>query len=515
MVRADPWAEDEDLFRSLVESSPDLFFRLGASGEIAYLSPAGRALFACAPLPGHGHQYLDCLPAVGRARAERAFHLILSGAGCQDLSLEIVRPDGQWLQVAVQAFPWQDGERIRGVQGSLRPLAAAKIGDFSPSPRRRRRPRGLAPGGVEALAQAWEQLGKLPVPLCLLSLQCRVLQANRACGDFFGCRSEELIGRTGQDLWGGAVCETAACPRRRLANGTAAAALEVEARILDRPLACTLHAAPFVDAGGGLRALIITFVDGQERKKISLELLRAQQQLIQAERLSAIGSLAGSLAHAFNNPLCGVRSVVERMARKSGLAPADQGLLDLALEQCDRMTRLIRDLQQFNLPYSDVSQAFDLHRAIDSVLVLLNNHLKGRRAAVRRRYATAPLTLVGVENQIKQVLLNLLKNCSEALPATGGIITIETRREREQVAIVLADTGVGISAEHLPRLFEPFFTTKAAVKEVGLGLAVSHGIIKGHGGDIRVESLLGIGTTFTVVLPAGELCEDNKGGSVP
>lgn len=513
MVRADPSAESEDLFRSLVESSPDLFFRLGASGKIAYLSPAGRALFACAPPSGHGRHYLDYLPAVAKDRAERAFHLALSGAGRQELPLDIVRPDGQLLEVAVQAAPWHDGERIRGVQGSLRPLVAAKIGELSPPrprprSRYRRRPPEQAPvGELEAVAQAWEQLGRAPVPLCLLSLQCRVLRVNRALGDFFGCRGEDLIGQTGQALWGGAACETAACPLRRLASGIAPTGLEVEAKILGRPLACTLHAAPLVDASGGMRALIISFFDGQERKKISLELLRTQQQLIQAEKLSAIGSLAASLAHEFNNPLCGVRSVVERMARKSGLAPADQGLLGLALEECDRMTRLLRDLQQFNLPHTDVRQAFDLHRAIDSVLVLLNNHLKGRKVTVRRQYASAALTLMGVENQIKQVLLNLLKNCSEALPAKGGVIAIETKREGDRVEIVLADTGGGISAEHLPHLFEPFFTTKAAVKEVGLGLAVSYGIIKGHGGDIRVDSLRGVGTTFTVVLPVGELCE--------
>jgi len=509
VVRADPRAEDEDLFRSLVESSSDLFFRLGVTGELVYLSPTGRALFACAPLSGHGRHYLDCLPAAGKAAAEQAFHLVLAGAGRQEVLLNLARPDGQLIKVVAQAAPWHDGDRICGVQGSLRPLVAARIGGFSPPPSRpRRRPWNQAPAGeMEAVAQAWEPLAKVPVPLCLLSLQCRILHVNRALGDFFGCRGEDLIGQTGQALWGGAACETPACPLRRLASGVAPTALEVEAKILGRPLACTLHAASFVDTSGGLRALIITFVDGQERKKISLELLRTQQQLMQAEKLSAIGSLAGSLAHEFNNPLCGVRSVVERMARKSGLAPADQGLLDLALEQCDRMTRLIRDLQQFNLPSTDVRQAFDLHRAIDSVLVLLNTHLKGRRAKVRRQYAPVIPPLEGVENQIKQVLLNLLKNCSEALPVTGGVITIETRWEGDWVTIVLADTGIGISAEHLPHLFEPFFTTKAAVKEVGLGLAVSYGIIKGHGGDIRVESLQGSGTTFTVVLPVGERTE--------
>ena len=171
------------------------------------------------------------------------------------------------------------------------------------------------------------------------------------------------------------------------------------------------------------------------------------------------------------------------------------------------MTRLIKDLQQFNLPFTDIREAFDLHRAIDSVLLLLNKHLKSRKALLYKEYGGETMTIVGVENQIKQVLLNLLKNCGEALTAQGGAIHIQTRRARENVHVVLSDTGVGISAEHLPHLFEPFFTTKPAVKEVGLGLAVSYGIIKGHGGDIRVESILGKGTTFTVVLPGGEHCE--------
>ncbi|MBV5316715.1 MAG: PAS domain-containing protein [Desulfobulbaceae bacterium] len=528
VVREDPLQQRDDLFRILVESSPDLFFRLSKEGEIAYLSPASRMMFGCAPAHGNPRHYLAFIVSAAQPLAARAFQLLLGGARDQEIVLEMVRPDDQLIQVAVHATPWFDGNRIVGVQGSIRELSEQEKEPWLLSRTSRSRPRQVrgrqdepppqSPGlhGLpgkqaehEQLAAyyALEQMFNLAAPFCLLSTECRVLKVNRAFCDFFGRRPEDVLGKTGQDIWGCEACGTAECPHVQLLAGAAPSYLEIDKIVHGRHLVCTLRAVPYLDDAGRMSGMGITFFDGQERKKISLELLNTQQQLIHAEKLSAIGSLAASIAHEFNNPLCGVRSVVERMARKSGLAPTDQGLLKLALEECDRMTRLIKDLQQFNLPFTDIRKAFDLHRAIDSVLLLLNKHLKSRKALLHKEYARGTMSIVGVENQIKQVLLNLLKNCSEALPLTGGVIRIQTRRDREHVHVVLSDTGVGISAEHLPHLFEPFFTTKPAVKEVGLGLAVSYGIIKGHRGDIRVESIMGEGTTFTVVLPIGVHCQ--------
>lgn len=356
---------------------------------------------------------------------------------------------------------------------------------------------------LRAAYRELEQFCDAAVPLCLLSLDCRVRKVNQAFGDFFNCAVAEALGKLGGEIWGCEVCATEACPLAQLQSGASSGYLVIDKVFRGRHLACTLRAAPYRDATGQLNGMVVTFFDSRELKTVSAELLATRQQLIQAERLGAIGSLAASIAHEFNNPLCGVRSVLERIARKSELVAADQGLMELALENCDRMSRLIRDLQQFNRPFSDERKDFDLHRAIDSVLVLVNKHLKVRRAIVCRDFGNEPLTLNGSENQIKQVLLNLIKNSGEALPETGGEIRIRTGREGEHIRIVLSDSGDGISEEHLPHLFEPFFTTKTAVKETGLGLSVSYGIIKAHGGDILVESPPGQGTTFTVILPAG------------
>jgi C4-dicarboxylate-specific signal transduction histidine kinase len=279
---------------------------------------------------------------------------------------------------------------------------------------------------------------------------------------------------------------------------------EIDKVVHDRHFSCTLHAAPYNDSSGQLSGTVITFFDSRELKRVSADLLTTRQQLIQAEKLSAIGSLAASIAHEFNNPLCGVRSVVERMARKSGRTAADLSLLELALENCDRMKRLIRDLQQFDKPFSDDRQDFDLHRALDSLLLLLNKHLKVRKVAVRREYGNDALMVNGSESQIKQALFNVIKNRGEALTETGGEMRIGTSKEGGLVRIIVADSDANISKEDLLHLFEPFSPTgNAVVDGTGIGLSVASSIIKAHGGEILVETPPGQETIFTVILPVG------------
>lgn len=279
-----------------------------------------------------------------------------------------------------------------------------------------------------------------------------------------------------------------------------------------KPVRVRIHATPWYEgkrvAGvqGTVRLLIfggtaVAVADSLEPVGVSAGVQTIRRQPAQAERLGAIGALAASLAHEFNNPLCGIRSVLERMTRKAAAA-TDRDLLRLAIENCDRMSGLIRDLQRADPPISDERAPFDLHRAIDSVL-LLTPSLRKRKAVVRRDFGGDPLILHGCESQIKQVLLHLIRSSGETLPEGGGEIRIGTDRTGDTVRIVLADTGNGIGEERLACLFDPVLACKGAARETGLGLSVSHGIVKAHGGDIEVASPPGQGTTFTVILPAG------------
>jgi PAS domain S-box-containing protein len=236
----------------------------------------------------------------------------------------------------------------------------------------------------------------------------------------------------------------------------------------------------------------------------TLELQQTHTQLLHAEKLSAVGRLSASIAHEFNNPLQGVMSVIKGIKRRTALDDADVRLIDMAIRECNRMKDFIKDLQDFNRPTSGRLAPVDINGIIDSILILLKKDLKTRSITVEKDYVfNMPLIHV-VGDQMKQVLLNLLNNAADACEG-GGRIKISTRIQNKNLVIRVQDNGKGIAPHDLGHVFEPFFTTKPEVKGIGLGLSVSYGIIKRHGGTINVQSEPGEGTTFTIIMPiAGE-----------
>ncbi|GAB4285259.1 MAG: hypothetical protein Kow0092_39390 [Deferrisomatales bacterium] len=250
-------------------------------------------------------------------------------------------------------------------------------------------------------------------------------------------------------------------------------------------------------------ALRRTHEELEERvRQRTAEIERMHRQLLHAEKLGAIGKLAASIAHEFNNPIFGVQNVLEALRARLPPSDRDAEMVDLALQECRRVTRLIRDLQGFNRPTSGTFGPTDVHQAIDAMLVFCKKDFSTRGIRVVKRYAQALPVVHAVEDQIRQVILNLFNNARDAM-AEGGTLEVETEARNGAVAIRIRDSGRGIPPEDQQRVFEPFFTTKPSVKGTGLGLSVSYGIVKNHGGEIRVLSRPGAGTTFTVLLPVG------------
>ena len=240
----------------------------------------------------------------------------------------------------------------------------------------------------------------------------------------------------------------------------------------------------------------------EERIKERTEALeKTYNQLLHAEKLSAIGKLSASIAHEFNNPVYGIRNVLDGLQRKQLLDEKHGEMVSLAIRECDRIAKLTRDLQSFNRPTSGIMATLDIHEAMADMLLLVNKELKQKNIRVEKHFAPHLPPIQGISDQIRQVLLNILNNASDAMPAEGGTITLTTENLGDEVAIHIADSGSGIRAEDMEKIFEPFFSTKSAVKGTGLGLSVSYGIIKRHGGSIRVKSSPGQGSTFTIRLP--------------
>ncbi|PIQ95340.1 MAG: hypothetical protein COV67_15515 [Nitrospinae bacterium CG11_big_fil_rev_8_21_14_0_20_56_8] len=231
------------------------------------------------------------------------------------------------------------------------------------------------------------------------------------------------------------------------------------------------------------------------------ELKATHMQLLHTEKLSATGKLAASMAHEFNNPIYGIRNVLCQI--QEDLPPDKEKfrLVNLAVGECDRMTTFIRKLQDLHLPTTDIMTRVDLNRTIEDILLLIGNQMKSQGITLVRHLAPTLPPVKVVEDQIKQVLLNLTQNAREAIQSPAGTLTLESEADENFVIVRIRDTGAGIDPQHMDSLFDPFFTTKRAKKGTGLGLSVSYGIIKKHGGELRAESTPGKGSTFTFTLP--------------
>ncbi len=277
-------------------------------------------------------------------------------------------------------------------------------------------------------------------------------------------------------------------------------------------------AAPIKNLSGDTIGAIETLQDVTDRKRMEAEvrrmndalearveertnqLSRTYKQLLHAEKFSAVGKLAASIAHEFGNPIIGIRNFLLGL-RSVPLEKGDAEMLDLAIGECARVKDLISTLQDFNRPTTGKVASVDLHRIIEELLLLGKKKLSDRHIAVERHFSAELPTIQAVPDQIKQVLLNVIGNAEEAIPKTGGTITITTEVSGENVRVLIQDTGKGIRQKDMALIFEPFFSTKPAVEGTGLGLSVSYGIVKRHGGDITAKSARGKGALFVITLP--------------
>jgi two-component system NtrC family sensor kinase len=240
---------------------------------------------------------------------------------------------------------------------------------------------------------------------------------------------------------------------------------------------------------------------------------RAQQrQLIQAEKLAALGRLAGGLAHEINNPLAAILSFSQLLKADGNHSDEDLEALNFIESNALRCKRIIQSMLHFSRQPAFAHEEGDLTASVREALLLFAVLMKTfPRAHLRTELATGLPNVLFDSNQVQQVILNLLTNAMHALKGGDGTITVRTYATETQVIAEVSDDGSGIKPEHLARIFEPTFTTKAAGSGTGFGLSIAQQIIATHRGQIEVDSTVGKGTTFRIRLPfATEALEASK-----
>jgi two-component system NtrC family sensor kinase len=233
------------------------------------------------------------------------------------------------------------------------------------------------------------------------------------------------------------------------------------------------------------------------------KLRKAQEDLVRSERLAVTGKLTAQLSHEINNPIHNIQSLLESSLRKVTGNDQARELIAVALEEVSRMAKLTRQMLEFYRgsvvePERDPVNLRDLTAEIARTYT---PQLEQAGVNVVLRADDPVPSVRGSRDKLKQVMINLVLNARDAMPE-GGTLTLRCRACRGNVCMDVEDTGVGIPQENLGKIFEAFFTTKKEVSGVGLGLAVSYGIVQAHQGTIAVRSTPGHGTVFTVELPA-------------
>jgi two-component system NtrC family sensor kinase len=366
------------------------------------------------------------------------------------------------------------------------------------------------------LKEAYDFMNKIvqssPNPTMATDLKGNIVIWNRAAEETLGYRAGEVIGKMNIDK---IYPENMARKVKQMLRndeyggiGRLKAYPMVYVRRDGEVVEGTLSAATIHDANGNEIATVGSFVDLRERLEMERALRRTQEQLLQSEKLAAMGRLTSQIAHELNNPLYGIMNTLELLKTEVSPQSKRRKILEMALSETVRLSDLLRKMLSFSKPDQEQRQPVDINTVIDEILLLHEKQLRENDIHIASTFADGLGRVNASKNQLRQVFLNIVANARDAM-TNGGTLTVTTSGDGENVIIEITDTGTGIKEEHMDKIFDSFFTTKGEIKGVGLGLSVCYGFIKDHGGDIVVKSREGIETTFVITLPV--FSDDTRG----
>ena len=338
----------------------------------------------------------------------------------------------------------------------------------------------------------------------------RIRTWNRAMADRYGVAESDVLGRNLFDAFPALEEEGLRAAVEGLLSGTQPTFLlrnfEHETKNRGR-VVLNFRGSSVRRATGDIDGAVLAIEDVTDRVALA-------QEVQQAEKLAVVGQLAAGIAHQIGTPLNVISGSAEYLMMEWGDEKPRPQELDIIIAQTDRITKLIQQLLNFARPARMEFRSLDLSELLEGLLTLTEHQIAKEGISVKAEFGSDLPPILGDANQLEQAFLNIVINAWHAM-SDGGRLTLAARAvpatERHRrvgraaqlgVEVVIADTGTGIAAEHMPKIFDPFFSTKGVGKGTGLGLAISRRIIEDHHGSIDVDSAVGRGTTFSIWLPA-------------
>jgi len=324
----------------------------------------------------------------------------------------------------------------------------------------------------------------LPSGLITVDNDDHVLTINEAACAILNTQSSKVIGSDYQGIMPGLAAllsQTAIVTRGEISLDT-----EPQHKILG------VSISPLFGADRERLGQVINFQDLTEVREM-------EKNVKQAERLAAVGSLAAGVAHEIRNPLASMSGAVELLREGKPEDDESAKLMGIVTREIDRLNSLIRDFLDYTNPSPPKKLIMDLCDVLNDTVTMFKQDRAFEGVTVESRFETSELVLESDPEKLRQVLWNLLRNAAQAAIEGGKHVDVSLETQGDSVVIAVRDDGPGITEGDMAKIFDPFFTTKS--KGSGLGLATAHGIIRDLGGRIEVESRIGRGSTFVVVLP--------------
>ena len=493
--------ESEQKFRTYIEQSIDVIFTLDAAGTFLFVSPAWERQFGYPVRAVLGKPFTTFVhPEDCQLCFDLLAQVLASGGGVTSLPYRVRHANGSWRWFRA------NGSRLITPDGELRFMGVAH--DITEQ--------NLAEGALKASEERYRvQFDRAIEGIFTLSLEGALLDVNESMARMHGYTVEEMKRLNLKDLDTPESARLAPARMQRLLAGEALT-FEVEHYHKDGHVFPLEVSASLISTEG--ESVILTFhreISGRKLADQANRLLEQEKQ--QAQKMDSLGSLAGGVAHDFNNMLGGIMGYADLLLAGE-LDPTRQKYLRAILAAASRSAELTQKLLAFGRRGKNRVESLDLQAMVKECLEMLQPSMS---PDLRVEVALDSCPRVdGDPSQIHQVLVNLCINAMEAMPERGTLslaFTVQTGAENlpsglpfssgSYVELEVADTGFGMSEEIRQRIFEPFFTTKdtAGFSGTGLGLSTAYGIIQAHGGAITVASTRGKGSTFRVYLPVGSL----------